>query len=90
MSIKVNTPLETLVHFSDFKTEKISSIQIELENNKSLKLAIGKDVQGVDGVNFTLINKGTGATEITAFMKKSDVQGFIKVINAIYRQIPTQ
>ena len=80
------TTLETLVHFSDYKTEKISSMQVTLDNNMSLVVTIGKDAQGTGGVTITLKDTITDSTEVSGFVNNEKLQGLIKVLNAMYRQ----
>lgn len=80
------TTLETLVHFSDYKTEKISSMQVTLDNNMSLVVTVGKGVQGAGGVTITLKDTITDSTEVSGFINNEKLQGLIKVLNAMYRQ----
>lgn len=82
----MSAALETLVYFSDYKTEKISSMQVALDNNMSLVVTIGKDVQGAGGVTITLKDTITDSTEVSGFINNEKLQGLIKVLNAMYRQ----
>ena len=82
----MSTNLETLVHFSDYKTEKISSMQVNLDNSMSLVVTTGKDTQGTSGVTITLKDSITDSTEVSGFISNDKLQGLIKVLNAMYRQ----
>ena len=82
----MSTNLETLVHFSDYKTEKISSMQVSLDNSMSLVVTTGKDAQGTSGVTITLKDSITDSTEVSGFVSNEKLQGLIKVLNAMYRQ----
>lgn len=78
-----STQLETLIHFSDYQNEKISSIQVGLENNMSL---IVKKDENNKGVTFTLKDNITDSVEVSATIEKSKLQSLIKILNIMYRQ----
>ena len=65
MSVNNNTPLETAICFSDYKTEKIRNIKIALENN--MCMIVEADEKKV-GVNITLKDTITDSVEISVQM----------------------
>lgn len=85
----MSTMLETLVHFSDYKSEKISSMQVSLDNSMTLIVTGGKDSQGTSGVTITLKDSITDSTEVSGFISQDKLQGLIKVLNVMYRQAST-
>ena len=80
---ETSAKLETLIHFSDYQNEKISSIQVGLENNMSL---IVKKDENNKGIIFTLKDSITDSVEVSATIEKTKLQSLIKILNVMYRQ----
>ena len=80
---ETSAKLETLIHFSDYQNEKISSIQVGLENNMSL---IVKKDENNKGIIFTLKDNITDSVEVSATIEKTKLQSLIKILNVMYRQ----
>lgn len=83
MTSNTNKPLETLVSFSDYKTEKIKSVQMSLENN--MCLVVDNDGKS-SGVAITIKDTITDSVEISGFITQENLKSLIKILNVMYRQ----
>lgn len=83
MSANTNTPLETAICFSDYKTEKIRNIKIVLENNMCM---IVEADEKKSGVNITLKDTITDSVEISVFIANDNLKSLIKILNIMYKQ----
>jgi hypothetical protein len=83
-----NTPLKTVVNFSDFQQEKITSVEVSLGNDRTLVATVGKGLQDNNGVNLTLKENVGGQEVATGFISKSRFKTMIKVLNTVFQQIP--
>lgn len=83
MSVNTNTPLETAICFSDYKTEKIRNIKIALENNMCM---IVEADEKKAGVNITLKDTITDSVEMSVFIANDNLKSLIKILNIMYKQ----
>lgn len=86
MNVNTNTPLETAICFSDYKTEKIRNIKIALENN--MCMIVEADEKNA-GVNITLKDTITDSVEMNGFIANDNLKSLIKILNIMYRQAIT-
>lgn len=86
MNVNTNTPLETAICFSDYKTEKIRNIKIALENN--MCMIVETDEKNA-GVNITLKDTITDSVEMNGFIANDNLKSLIKILNIMYRQAIT-
>lgn len=85
MSANVSTPLETLISFSDYKNEKIKSIQLNLDDNMCM-VVTNCECGDSTGITVTLKDLITDNVEISGFVKGDKLQSLIKILNIMYRQ----
>lgn len=83
MSVNTNTPLETAICFSDYKSEKIRNIKITLENNMCMIVEVDEKKAGV---NITLKDTITDSVEISVFIANDNLKSLIKILNIMYKQ----
>ena len=88
MQKKINTPLETIIRFSNYNTEEIISASVKIDEKKSFDVEVGKNDKDVNGLSFTL--KDTDLGEVEVFMEKGKILGLVKVLNLMCRQVPKE